>query len=106
LTAVDFAAGSAGLEIVEGEILIEPSIVMLSTRQNEDAAMSLNSIREIERAVEALTPQEIEELRVWLDQRYPLQIDARLRADLDGGRIDARINSALADYEAGNTQAL
>jgi hypothetical protein len=68
--------------------------------------MSLNSIQEIERAIDGLTPQQIDELYRWLDQRHPQQIDAQLKADLDAGRIDARINRALADHEAGNTQAL
>jgi hypothetical protein len=32
-------------------------------------------------------------------------IDARLKADLDAGRIDDRINRALADHKTGNTQS-
>ncbi len=68
--------------------------------------MSLNSIQEIERAIDALTPPQIDELYRWLDQRHPQHIDAQLKADLDAGRIDARINRALADHTAGNTQPL
>ena len=68
--------------------------------------MHLNTIQEIERAIDALTPQQIEELYVWLDQRHPQPIDAQLKADLDAGRIDDRINRALADHKAGNTQPL
>jgi len=48
----------------------------------------------------------MEELYVWLDQRHPHPIDVQLRADLDAGRIDDRINRAVADYRAGNTQTL
>ena len=33
-------------------------------------------------------------------------IDAQLKADLDAGRIDDRINRALADYRTGNAQPL
>ncbi len=68
--------------------------------------MSLNSIQEIERAIDALTPQQIDELYRWLDQRYPQSIDTQLKADLEAGRIDNRINRALADQKAGNTQPL
>jgi hypothetical protein len=68
--------------------------------------MHLNTLREIERAIDALTPQQVEELYVWLDQRHPQPIDAQLKADLDAGRIDDRINRALADHKAGNTQPL
>ncbi len=60
----------------------------------------------IERAIDALTPQQVEELYERLDQRHPQPIDAQLKADLDAGRIDNRINRALADHKAGNTQPL
>jgi hypothetical protein len=36
----------------------------------------------------------------------PPTIDAQLKADLDAGRIDARIHRAMADRKAGNTQPL
>jgi hypothetical protein len=68
--------------------------------------MRLDTIREIERAIDALTPQEMEELYVWLDERHPQRIDAQLKADLDAGRIDDRINRALADHKSGNIQPL
>ncbi len=68
--------------------------------------MPLSTAQEIEHAIDTLTPQQVEELYVWLDQRYPQAIDAQLKADLDAGRIDDRINRALADHRAGNTQPL
>jgi hypothetical protein len=68
--------------------------------------MPLNTVQEIERAIDALTPQQIEELYAWLDQRHPQLIDVQLKADLDAGRIDDRINRALADHQAGSTQPL
>ena len=68
--------------------------------------MPLDTVQEIQRAIEALTPQQMEELYVWPDQHYPQPIDAQLKADLDAGRIDDRINRALADHTAGNTQPL
>jgi len=68
--------------------------------------MRLDTVQEIERAIDALTPQELEELYLWLDQHYPQPIDAQLKADLEAGRIDDRINRALADHKAGNTQPL
>jgi hypothetical protein len=68
--------------------------------------MGLNTIQEIERAIDALTPQQVEELYVWFDQRHPQLIDAQLKSDLGAGRIDDRINRAVADHKAGNTQPL
>jgi hypothetical protein len=68
--------------------------------------MRLDTVQEIQRAIDALTPQQVEELYAWLDQHHPQPIDAQLKADLDAGRIDERINRALADHKAGNTQSL
>lgn len=58
--------------------------------------MSINTVQEIERAIRTLTPSELEELSARLDQHCPQAIDARLQADLDAGRIDDRINRAMA----------
>jgi hypothetical protein len=66
----------------------------------------MKTVPEIERAIDALTPQQIEELYVWLDQRYSQPIEVQLKADLAAGRIDNRMNRALADHKAGNTQPL
>ena len=68
--------------------------------------MSLNMVQEIEDAIRALTPSELEELYAWLDRYCPQPIDAQLKADLEAGRIDDRINRALADHKAGNNQPL
>jgi hypothetical protein len=68
--------------------------------------MSLNTVHEIERAIRTLTPSELEELYAWLDEHCPQPIDTQLKADLEAGRIDDRINRALADHKAGNTRPL
>jgi hypothetical protein len=68
--------------------------------------MNLNTIKEIERAIGALTPREIEELYVWLDQHYPPPIDAQIQSDLAAGRLDTAIQSALDDENNGRTRPL
>jgi len=68
--------------------------------------MSLDTVQEIERAIGALSPRELEELYAWLDRHCPQPIDAQLQADLDAGRIDDRIGRAVADHQAGKTQLL
>ena len=68
--------------------------------------MSLNSIQEIERAIETLTPREVEELYLWLEQRYPQPIDARVQSDLAAGRLDAAIERALDDEKNGRIRPL
>jgi hypothetical protein len=68
--------------------------------------MRVNTVREIERAIGALSPHELEELYSWLDEHYPQPTDARIKADLDAGRFDDRINRALDDHKAGRTYPL
>jgi hypothetical protein len=68
--------------------------------------MSLHTVQEIERAIDALTPNQREELYVWLDEYYLQSGDMRLKAAIDAGRFDDRIASALADHKAGRTEPL
>jgi hypothetical protein len=68
--------------------------------------MNLNTIKEIERAIGALTPREMEELHGWLDQHYPPPIDTRVQSDLAAGTLDTAIQRALDDERNGRTQPL
>jgi hypothetical protein len=68
--------------------------------------MSLSTIKEIERAIGALSPREIAEFYVWLEQHYPHPIDARLQSDLSAGHLDSAIQRALDDEKNGRTQPL
>jgi len=54
----------------------------------------MNSVLEIERAISAQSPRELDELYTWMDQNCP--VDVQLKTDLDAGRIDDRIARALA----------
>jgi hypothetical protein len=68
--------------------------------------MSLTTIKDIERAIGALTPREIEELYAWLEQNCPPPIDTRVQSDLAAGRLDTAIRRALDDEKDGRTQPL
>jgi hypothetical protein len=68
--------------------------------------MSLSTIKEIERAIGALTPREIEELYVWLEQHCPPPIDTRVQSDLAAGRLDTDTQRALDDEKNGQVRPL
>ena len=68
--------------------------------------MGLATIQEIERAIDALTPEQREELYLWLDERYLQSSGVQLKAAVEAGRFDERINRALADHKAGRTEPL
>ena len=65
-----------------------------------------SSLQDIERAIDALTAQQREELTLWLDRQHPQAIDGKLESDLQAGRLDDRIKRAVSDHEAGRTQLL
>lgn len=67
--------------------------------------MSKNRVQEIERAIGTLTQEELEELRLWLDQySEPQPLDLRIEADLVAGRLDGAVQSALDDGERGRVR--
>jgi hypothetical protein len=71
-----------------------------------EEAKGLNTIQEIERAIDALTPQELGELYSWLDRYHPQPIDARVQSDVAAGRLDNAIRRALDDEKNGRVQPL
>lgn len=68
--------------------------------------MALNTVQEIERAIAALDPRQLQELYSWIDQHAPQPIDTRLEVDLSTGRLDSAISRALQDEKAGRVQPL
>jgi len=68
--------------------------------------MALTTLQEIERAIDALTPGELEELCAWLDRRHPHDIEARIESDLAAGRMDDAIRQALDDEANGRVTPL
>ncbi|HTZ57160.1 MAG TPA: hypothetical protein VMB49_03640 [Acidobacteriaceae bacterium] len=68
--------------------------------------MPLATVQDIERAIKALKPQELEELCSWLDQNYPHPIDTRIESDLASGHLDKAIHRALDDEKHGRVRDL
>ena len=66
--------------------------------------MDLNTVQQIECAIDALTPEQREELYLWLDEHYLQPSDIQLKAAIDAGRFDERVARAVADHKAGRTQ--
>ena len=68
---------------------------------------NFTNVKDIETAIEKLTPQECDDLRQWFEQYHrPQPIDMQLKADLEAGKIDDRLRRAIADHKAGRTQPL
>ncbi len=66
----------------------------------------LSTVHDIERAIDALTPQQLLELYSWLDRNHPQPIDACLTHDLAEGQLDSAILRALSDENTSRTRSL
>jgi hypothetical protein len=68
--------------------------------------MGLSKVQEIEHAIKALKPRELEELYSWLDENCPQPLDTRVQSDLTAGRLDQAIRRALDDERNGRVRPL
>jgi hypothetical protein len=69
--------------------------------------MSKSKVEEIERVIGTLTQQELEELRLWLDEYAgPRPLDRRIAADVAAGRLDGAVEEALEDERQGRARPL
>ena len=69
--------------------------------------MNGRKVEELQRAIGTLTQEELEELRLWLDEfAGPTPLDRRIQADLSTGRLDKAVQSALDDEKRGRLRSL
>ena len=59
----------------------------------------MSTVQEIERAIEKLSDEQVEELRAWL-------FDRDVSRDAASGLLDSLVNEALSDARAGRTKPL
>ena len=69
--------------------------------------MNGRKVEELQRAIGSLTQEELEELRLWLDEYAgPSPLDRHITADLATGRLDKTVQSALDDEKRGRISPL
>jgi hypothetical protein len=69
--------------------------------------MNGRKVEELQRAIGTLTQEELEELRLWLDEYTgPSPLDRRIESDLAAGRLDEAVQSALDDEKRGRVRPL
>jgi len=69
--------------------------------------MNGRKVEELQRAIGTLTQEELEELRLWLDEYAgPGPLDRRIEADLATGRLDKAVQSALDDEKRARVRPL
>ncbi|HTX77602.1 MAG TPA: hypothetical protein VMD29_15440 [Terracidiphilus sp.] len=68
--------------------------------------MELSKIEQIEHAIGMLTPRERTRLYARIVQAYPDAFEEQLRQDVDAGKLDHLIDSALEDQKHGRIRSL
>lgn len=66
----------------------------------------MSTIKEIERAVTDLSPEDLSRFRAWFVEFDAQAWDRQLEADVAAGRLDALGDQALAHHRAGRTRPL
>jgi len=64
------------------------------------------TVKEIEQAVEQLTPDQLAEFRAWYEQFDAAAWDRQIEEDIVAGKLDALADAAIADHKAGRTKKL
>lgn len=66
----------------------------------------MSTIKDIERAVTDLSPEDLSRFRAWFLEFDARAWDRQIEADVAAGRLDALAEEALADLRAGRTREL
>ena len=66
----------------------------------------MSNVRDIERAVMGLAPDELARFRAWFLEFEARTWDRQIEADVAAGRLDALAAEALAEHREGRTRLL
>ena len=64
------------------------------------------TVEAITTAIAELPPEQVAQVRAWLDERAEAEWDAQIERDESAGRLDALAERALAEHRAGQTRPL
>ncbi len=66
----------------------------------------MSTVEAITTAIAELPPDQIAQIRAWLDERAAEEWDSQIEQDEREGRLDALAERALAEHRAGRTRPL
>jgi hypothetical protein len=66
----------------------------------------MTTVKAITAAIAELPPDQVAQIRGWLNERDEAEWDAQIERDERAGRLDALADRALAEYRAGRTRPL
>ena len=66
----------------------------------------MTTVEQITATLAALPPDQVEQVRAWLNERAEAEWDAQIEQDECAGKLDALADRALAEHRAGRTRPL
>jgi hypothetical protein len=66
----------------------------------------MTRVEEITAAIAELPPDQIAQIRAWLEERAEAEWDAQIERDEQSGKLDSLIDRASAENKAGRTRPL
>jgi hypothetical protein len=66
----------------------------------------MTTVEAITAAIAELPPDQVAQIREWLNERDEAEWDAQIERDERAGRLDTLADRALAEYRAGRTRPL
>ena len=63
-------------------------------------------VKELEKEITNLSPEEYKELRDWLEEYESEQWDKQFEDDVASGKLDALAKEAIQEYKSGNCSGL
>ena len=65
----------------------------------------MSTVEAITMAIAELPPEQVAQIRAWLDERAAEEWDSLIEQDERAGRLDALADRAQAEHQAGRTRA-
>ncbi len=66
----------------------------------------MTRVQALEQEIERLSPEELVELRVWLDEREAEAWDREIERDAASGKLDKLFEKSMADHRAGKSREI
>lgn len=66
----------------------------------------MTTVEAITAAIAELPPEQVAQIRAWLNERAESEWDTRIEQDERAGRLDVMADRALAEHRAGRTRPL
>jgi hypothetical protein len=64
----------------------------------------MTTVESITAAIAELPPEQVAQIRDWLNERAEAESDAQIEADEKAGRLDVLAEKALAEHRTGRTR--